>query len=281
MRGEDSDPLVGHQNGMFVLRRQFTVCRGSCPAVRFVDDGLGYPQVNHRLDGEDHAGTEPGAVVAHRHVIRHLRFLVELNADAVPAELMHNATALRHGVLVNFKTDVAQMLAWADVGDADIHALLSHRHDFIRVFRHFTNGVHIGRIAVVTAKNGGHVDVDNIPILDNLLAGDAVADYLVDGDAGGFREAVITLGGGDRAVVVDEFFNLQIEFRCRHAGPHKWFDIFQTPAGQYATPLNADNLPWRLDNDAHACIIMDQHLKPPYLKKPGGCSARRAPGHAI
>jgi len=181
---------------------------------------------------------------------------VELNADAVPAELMHDATALRHGVLANFKTQAAQTLAWPDVGDANIHALLGHRHDLLGVLGYFPHGVHISRIAVVTTEDGGHVDVDNIAILEDALPRNAVANDLVHRDAGGLREAVVSFRCGDRPASADESFKPRVQVARACAGLDKGPDVLQTLPGQAAATLDGQDLFGGLNDNAHAGIIM-------------------------
>src|SRR5439155_15299473 len=80
--------------------------------------------VDHRLDGEGHARlqAQPGLRPS---VVEHLRLLVELAADAVPAEFPHHRKAVALGVRLNGVPDVAQVSAWAHSLNAEPHALVS------------------------------------------------------------------------------------------------------------------------------------------------------------
>jgi hypothetical protein len=63
--------------------------------------------VDHRLDGEGHAGHQffQRAGLA---VVQHLRLFVEVAADAVAAELAHHREALLLGEFLDGEADVAQ-----------------------------------------------------------------------------------------------------------------------------------------------------------------------------
>ena len=73
---------------------------GRAPAVTG-DDGppvvphlpLVGAEVEHRLDGERHAGLDDGLVVGRRVVVRDDEAGVELEPDAVPGEVAHDAVA--------------------------------------------------------------------------------------------------------------------------------------------------------------------------------------------
>ena len=53
-------------------------------------------------------------------VVRHLRRLVELAADAVTDEVAHHPAALRLDVLLDRRADVAEARAVAHLGDAEL-----------------------------------------------------------------------------------------------------------------------------------------------------------------
>ena len=80
------------------------------PSRQFGDRRLA--GVDHRLDGEDHAGlaARAGAGLA---VVQHLRLFVEVAADAVAAEFAHHREAVLLGVLLDGGADVAEVRARA------------------------------------------------------------------------------------------------------------------------------------------------------------------------
>src|SRR3546814_4133722 len=79
--------------------------------------------VDHRLDGEDHALAQLQAR-SRPSEIQHLRLLVHLAADAVPAIFPHHRIAVPLGVPFDREADVAQMRARPHLPDALPHRLL-------------------------------------------------------------------------------------------------------------------------------------------------------------
>jgi len=53
------------------------------------------------------------------------------------------------------------------------------------------NQVHAARIAVPAVDDRGHVDVDDVAVLEGLVAGDAVAHDVVDRDAAALRVTAV------------------------------------------------------------------------------------------
>jgi hypothetical protein len=76
---------------------------------------------------------------------------------------------------------------------------------------------HAAGVAVPAVENRGDVDVDDVAVLQPLLARDAVAHDVVDRGADRFREAAIVQRRGDRLVVEDELVAQAVEFARRDA----------------------------------------------------------------
>ena len=164
---------------MLPLRRQRVVGGDDRPAVGEAADA-GAAGVDHRLDGEDHPGLqlEAGAGAA---VVQHLRLLVELPADAVAAELAHDARS--RGSRRSFWivcADVAEVRAGPHGADAAPHRLVGDVDQPPRLDRRRADVEHAARVAVEAVLDHGDVDVDDVAGLQLLVAGDAVADDVVD-----------------------------------------------------------------------------------------------------
>ena len=71
---------------------------------------VGAADVDHRLDGEEHAGLELGAGAGAAGV-DHLRAVVEQPAEAVAAEIADDAVAVRLGMALDGVADVAELVA--------------------------------------------------------------------------------------------------------------------------------------------------------------------------
>src|SRR3546814_20825910 len=89
---------------------------GSPAVVEHLARGLA--DVDHRLDGEEHAGAKLGAGAGLADM-DDLRSVVEIPADAVAAESADNAIAMALRVNLDGVRDVAQMVAGARLLEAD------------------------------------------------------------------------------------------------------------------------------------------------------------------
>src|SRR5262249_20270138 len=148
-------------------------------------------EVHHRLDREDHAGAELLTRAA-LSVVLHLRRLVEFRADAVTDEVADDAAALTFDVLLNRSADVAHEAAVFDLGDADLERLAARLDDVTRLLAGRADVERGRRVAVPAILRGidrGHIDVDDVAVLQPVRSRDAVTDHFVDGRADALREA--------------------------------------------------------------------------------------------
>ena len=74
--------------------------------------------------------------------------------------------------------------------------------------------------AMPAVEDQGHVDIDDVALLHRLVAGDAVADDVVDRGAGRLAIAAIHQGRRQRAVVHGEVVNELVDLLGRHARQH-------------------------------------------------------------
>src|SRR6185312_1839834 len=176
--GEHFVARLGHQHGMLPLGRQRVVLGHDGPAVAHLTD-VAPAQVDHRLDREGHAGFEffERARLA---VMQHLRFFMKYLADAVAAELAHDREAVALGKLLDGPADVAQARARLDHHDAMPHGLIGHGAQAPGRDRALARDEHAAGVAVPAVLDDGHVDVDDVRLLERLVVRDAVADLVVD-----------------------------------------------------------------------------------------------------
>ncbi len=127
-------------------------------------------------------------------VVQDLRLLVELPADAVAAELAHDREAVGLCESLDACADVAEVRAGAHRADAPPHRLVGDVDQPLRLDRRRPDEEHAAGVAVKAVLDDGDVDVDDVAGLEPLVAGDAVADDLVDRRAD--RRRVGTWPGG-------------------------------------------------------------------------------------
>src|ERR1700686_2594208 len=100
---ENLDAISGHADRMLELRRQRTVARHRGPAVG-QDLHMRLAEIDHRLDGEEHAGFQRHAFAGPADM-NDVRLIVEHAAEAMAAEIAHHAHALRLDEALNGMAD--------------------------------------------------------------------------------------------------------------------------------------------------------------------------------
>jgi sterol desaturase/sphingolipid hydroxylase (fatty acid hydroxylase superfamily) len=209
--GHDLVPFARHDDRVLPLGREASVGGDDGPAVIEQAHG-GAAQVDHRLDGDRHAGLEARTHAAPAGV-GDVRIGVHVAPDAVPTDLGHDARAFMSGQLLDRGADVAEARALPDDGHAGIAAPARDLDDVPRVGARLADDEHRAGVAVVAVELGRDVDVDDVARLQDLsLVRDAVADDVVAAraDRGG-KPLVAELAGPTavpRGVLADEAIDL-------------------------------------------------------------------------
>src|SRR2546428_2540714 len=106
---------------MLELRRQRTVARHRGPAVR-QDFYMRLAEIDHRLDGEEHAGLQ-GHAFAGPADMDDVRLVMEHAPQAMAAEIAHHAHALRLDEALDGVADIAGWCARLHRRNAADHRL--------------------------------------------------------------------------------------------------------------------------------------------------------------
>src|SRR5690554_454741 len=190
--GQYLDAGLGDQQGVLPLGGEAAVLGHRGPAVA---EHLGavVADVDHRLDGEAHAGGELdvrlGGVAV---VVQHLGVLVEAGADAVAAEVPHHRVAAHLGVALDGPGQLGEARAGAHQGDAAVEALLGDAAEALALDDLADHEHHAGVAVVAVGGPHGDVQVHDVALLQLLaVVGDAVADHVVDGGAHRLGKAVV------------------------------------------------------------------------------------------
>src|SRR5690606_29373176 len=132
--------------------------------------------------------------------------------------------------------DIAQGGAGLHRADAAPHRLERGLHQAPGHHRRRAGEVHAAGGAVPAGLDHGHVDIDDVTVLQDLGGtGDAVADHVVDRDAGGLGIAAVADVGGDGALHVDDVVVADaVQFLGAHARLHVRGDHLQHLGGQAA-----------------------------------------------
>src|SRR4051794_23719831 len=171
---EDLDAIGGHADRVLELRRQRTVARHRGPAVG-QDFYVRLAEIDHRLDGEEHAGLQRHALAGPADM-DDVRLVMEHAPEAVAAEIAHHAHLLRFDEALDRMADVAGGGAGFYRGDAAHHRLIGDLDQPLRLARDRPDGIHPAGIAIPAVDDEGDVDIDDVAFLQRPVAGHAVAD---------------------------------------------------------------------------------------------------------
>src|SRR3546814_550855 len=201
---------------MFELGGEGAVAGDGSPAV--VEHlARGLADVDHRLDGEEHAGAKLGAGAGLADM-DDLRSVVEIPADAVAAEIADNAIAMALRVSLDGVRDVAQMVAGPRLLEAEHQRFVGDLDELLRLDGHVAAQIHTAGIAVPAVQERRHVDIEDVAVLQRAVAGDAVADDMVYRDARAVGIAAIAQGRGHGAGVAHHPVNDRVQLPGGDAG---------------------------------------------------------------
>jgi len=161
---------------------------------------MGTAEIDHGLDGKEHAGPQHDTF-ARPPDMDDVRLVVKQVAEPMPAEIPHHAHVLALDIALDGGPDVAGGRARPDHRDAAHHRLVGDLDQAFGPARDRAHREHAAGIAVPAVEDQGDVDIDDIAVLERLLARDAVTDHVIDRGAGRFAIAAIHQGRGRRLVV--------------------------------------------------------------------------------
>src|SRR5581483_877738 len=179
----------GHRDRMLEVRRPASVDGRHRPVVL----ELARAPVAHRHHGlkrQHHALFQHRAAVGGPEV-GHLGLLVHLAPDAVPDVLAHDAEAVLLDVRLDRVGYLAEPLPGAQVADPLGQRLARYVNKLLRLGRALPDDDRDRGVGDEPLVRAAEVEADDIAFLQHALAGDAVHDLLVDGDADRGRIAVV------------------------------------------------------------------------------------------
>ena len=143
--------------------------------------------------------------------------VVKQASEAVTAEVAHHAHVLRLDIGLDGGADVAGGGAGPDRRDAAHHGLVGDLDQPLGAARYVADRVHAAGIAVPAIEDQGDVDIDDVALLERLVARDAVADDVIDRGAGRLAVAAVHQGRRRRAVVQRELEHQPVDLLGRYA----------------------------------------------------------------
>src|SRR5690242_9213011 len=118
-------------------------------------------EIDHRLDGEEHARLERNAFAGPADV-DDVRFVVKHAAESMAAEIANHAHALRLHEALDGMADIAGRRARLDRGNAAHHRLVGYLDQPFGLPRDRADRVHPAGIAVPAVHDESDVDIDDV-----------------------------------------------------------------------------------------------------------------------
>ncbi len=216
-------------------------------------------RVDHRLDREDHPRLqlESGAGPA---VMDDLRLFVELPADPVAAELADDREVMAFREFLDRVPDVAEVRAVPHGADTAPHRLVGDLDEPPRLDRRRADVEHPARVAMPAVLDHGDVDVDDVAGTKLLVAGDSVADDVVDRRADRRRVRAVArrriverrrhdVLDVDLVVVRDP-----VELAGGHAGDHLGCEIVEKLGREAARNAHFRDVIGRFERERTRCL---------------------------
>src|SRR5204863_787972 len=118
-------------------------------------------EIDHRLDGEEHAGLQRHAFAGPADM-DDVGLVVEQPAEAVAAEVAHHAHALRLDKALDGVADVAGGGAGLHRGNAAQHRFIRHLDQPLGLPGDRLDHIHAAGIAIPAIDDEGDVDIDDV-----------------------------------------------------------------------------------------------------------------------
>ncbi len=201
---------------MFELCRKRTVPRHGGPAVieNFRRPVAG---IDHRFDGEEHAGLENDVVGFRFPVMKHARRGVEAAPQTVTAKITHDGKAFFFGDRLYGLADFTKAHARLDDLDTFHQRFIGDLIQALGFDGNIPGFVHTARVAEPAIENNCHVDIHDIAVHQFFRTRNTMTDNMVDRGADRFRITFVPKTGGDRVVLNNKIIAALIKFLGRHA----------------------------------------------------------------
>ena len=183
-----------------------------------------FARIDHGFNGEGHTFLE-FQIVARviTRIVQNLRVFVKTQANTVTAVLLDHRIMIGVSVFGDNGANITQAGARFDQPDGLIEAFLRDATQALGVFRHLANVKHAVSVPMPAIFDDRDVNIQNIAIFQGFVAGDAVADHLVDGGADGFRKAVVI---ERRRYSLLHIHNIVVTNAVQLVGGYPRFDVF-------------------------------------------------------
>lgn len=148
-------------------------------------------------------------------------------ADTMPAKIADNAVPVPFGMNLDRVTNIAQRIARPCLFNAQHQAFISNVNQPTRLKRNVADQIHAAGVAVPAVKQRGYVDIDDVTVLQRFVAGNTMADNMVDRDAAAMCIATIAERRGHSPARDHEIPDEIVQLASRDTGHHMRCDHVQ------------------------------------------------------
>ena len=154
--------------------------------------------------------------------------------DPVAAKLTHHGTPVRARTRLDGCTDIPKPRAGTNRSDPGCERLVHRVNQPPRSRLDRSDGVHARGVAIPAIENYGDIDIQDVAVPQPLLSRYAVADHVVDRNAGCLRIAAIAKWRRNRPVVADVLLAESVDVFRQGSGTNFRPDGVQALRGQDA-----------------------------------------------
>src|SRR2546428_5432834 len=203
-----------------------TAVEGADGPIVGVAFGAPVADVDHGLDRDDHAGPQDGAGVG-RAVVRDLRVLVHVAADAVPDVLADDGEALAFDPGLDGGADLADAGGAARGRNAPPEGLAGYLDELLGLRRQSSGTEGDGHVGDESFVGAADVDAHDIAVRYLAVAGNAVDDLVVhrDADCGRVGRLPVLEEGGDDAALFELAAGGLVDALPHYPRPHLAFAL--------------------------------------------------------
>ena len=174
--------------------------------------------------------------------MKHVRGRVKHPSQPVAAEVAHHAHPVALDEVLNRCADVTERVAWLHRLDPHHQGIMGDLDQALGLPAELAGHIHPARIAEPAVDDHGHVDIQDVAVLQHLAARNAVADHVIDADAGGVLIALVSDRGRGRAGLRHHLLDPTVDLGRRLARMHRACNLVEDTRGQFAGLVHAGEI---------------------------------------
>lgn len=218
---------------MFKMSRRLAVRCDYGPAIR-KNTNIGAAHVNHRFDGEDHAGLQAGARASFS-VVGDLGFFVQFPPDPVPDKFADDRVTVFLDMLLNGRANVVQTISGPSLIDPLMQSFFGALQELLYFWFDHSDRNGGGSVADPSIQNNTNIEFDDIAIVQLAGTANSMNDFFIDRNTDIARKPAISQKSAFPSAFADEIGGELIQCPSGHPRSNPRNDLFQDPTDDAAT----------------------------------------------